>query len=151
MNLSVQKRIASDVMNCGMHRVWLDTERSEEISMAITREDIRKLVHKGLVKKKPEKAISRVRARKRALQKKKGRRKGQGKRKGTANARYPKKKRWIKRIRPLRRELKNMRDSRYIERNTYRKLYRMAKGGAFRSVSHLKTYMEEHALTRKRR
>jgi len=151
MNLSVQKRIASDVMNCGMHRVWLDTERSEEISMAITREDIRKLVHKGLVKKKPEKAISRVRARKRALQKKKGRRKGQGKRKGTANARYPKKKRWIKRIRPLRRELKNMRDSRYIERNTYRKLYRMAKGGAFRSVNHLKTYMEEHALTRKRR
>ena len=151
MNLSVQKRIAADVMNCGMHRVWLDTERSEEISMAITREDIRKLVHRGLIKKKPEKAISRVRARKRLLQKKKGRRKGQGKRKGTANARYPKKERWIKRIRPLRRELKNMRDSRYIERNTYRKLYRMAKGGMFRSVSHLKTYMEEHALTRKRR
>ncbi len=151
MNLSVQKRIAADVMDCGMHRVWLDTERADEISMAITREDIRALVHRGLIKKKPEKATSRVRARKRAIQRKKGRRKGQGKRKGTANARYSKKTRWTKRIRLLRRELKNMRDSRYIERSSYRKLYRMAKGGAFRSVNHLKTYLEERGLTRKRR
>ena len=151
MNLSVQKRIASDVMDCGVHRVWLDTERAEEISMAITREDIRKLIHRGLIKKKPERAISKVRARKRALQKKKGRRKGQGKRKGSANARFSKKRKWMQKIRPLRRELKNMRDSRYIEKGVYRTLYRMAKGGAFRSVAHLKTYVEEHQLSRKRR
>ena len=151
MNLSVQKRIASHVLNCGVNRVWLDTERSEEISMAITREDIRKLIHRGLIKKKPEKSISKVRTRKRTLQRKKGRRKGYGKRKGTANARKSKKERWMQRIRPLRRELKKMRDSRYIEKNVYRSLYRMAKGGAFRSVSHLTTYMEEHDLTRKRR
>lgn len=151
MNLSVQKRIASDVLDCGYHRVWLDTERAEEISMAITREDIRKLIHRGLIKKRPEKATSRVRARKRALQRRKGRRKGYGKRKGTARARFSKKAKWMQRIRPLRRELKTMRDSRYIEKGVYRKLYRMAKGGAFRSVAHLKTYVEEHGLTRKRR
>ncbi len=151
MNLSVQKRIASQVLNCGLNRIWLDTERSEEISMAITREDIRKLIHRGLIKKKPEKSISKVRTRKRTLQRKKGRRKGYGKRKGTANARNSKKVRWMQRIRPLRRELKKMRDTRYIEKNVYRSLYRMAKGGAFRSVSHLTTYMEEHDLTRKRR
>lgn len=151
MNLSVQKRIASEVLNCGVHRVWLDTERAAEISMAITREDIRKLVHRGLIKKKPENATSRVRARKRAIQKKKGRRKGHGKRKGTANARVPKKTRWMQRIRPLRRELKKMRDTRHIEKGVYRKLYRMAKGGAFRSVAHLQTYVEERELTRKRR
>lgn len=151
MNLSVQKRIAAEVLNCGVHRVWLNTERAEEISMAITREDIRKLVHRGLVKKKPENAESKVRARKRALQKKKGRRKGYGKRKGSANARLSRKVKWMQRIRPLRRELKKMRDTRYVERNVYRRLYRMAKGGAFRSVGHLETYVEEHGLTRKRR
>jgi large subunit ribosomal protein L19e len=151
MNLSVQKRIASDVLSCGTHRVWLDTERAEEISMAITREDIRKLVHRGLIKKKPEKATSRVRARKNALQRKKGRRRGYGKRKGTASARVSRKSRWMQRIRPLRKELKKMRDSRYVERNIYRKLYRMAKGGAFRSVAHLRTYVEERQLIRKRR
>jgi large subunit ribosomal protein L19e len=131
MNLSVQKRIASQVLNCGVNRVWLDTERSEEISMAITREDIRKLIHRGIIKKRPEKSISKVRTRKRTLQRKKGRRKGYGKRKGTANARKSKKARWMQRIRPLRRELKKMRDSRYIEKNVYRTLYRMSKGGAF--------------------
>ncbi|KYK31853.1 MAG: 50S ribosomal protein L19e [Theionarchaea archaeon] len=151
MDLSVQKRIAAEVLNCGAHRVWLDANRAEEISMGITREDIRNLVHRGLIKKKPENATSRVRARKRALQRKKGRRRGQGKRKGTANARLSKKARWMQRIRPLRRELKNMRDSRYIDRSAYRKLYRMAKGGAFRSVSHLRTFVEERGLTRKRR
>lgn len=151
MNLSVQKRIASDVMDCGVHRVWLDTDRAEEVSMAITREDIRKLVHRGLIKKKPEKSISRVRARKRTLQRKKGRRKGHGTRKGTVNARYSRKERWMQRIRPLRRELKTMRDTRYIERDIYRRLYRMSKGGAFRSVAHLRTYIEEHSLVRKRR
>ena len=151
MNLAVQKRIAADVLNCGVHRVWLDTERAEEISMGITREDVRKLIHRGLIKKKPEKATSRVRARKRALQKRKGSRKGHGKRKGSANARFSKKTKWMQRIRPLRRELKYMRDSRYIDKSVYRKLYRMAKGGAFRSVHHLKTYVEEHDLTRKRR
>jgi large subunit ribosomal protein L19e len=151
MNLSVQKRIASEVLSCGVHRVWLNTERAEEISMAITREDIRKLIHRGLIKKKPEKAISKVRTRKRAIQKKKGRRKGQGKRKGSANARFSKKVRWMQRIRPLRRELKTMRDTRYIDKGVYRRLYRMAKGGAFRSVAHLKTFVEERGLTRKRR
>ncbi|MBU6998787.1 MAG: 50S ribosomal protein L19e [Theionarchaea archaeon] len=151
MNLSVQKRIASDVMDCGVHRVWLDRERAEEISMAITREDIRKLVHRGLIKKKPEKAISHVRARKRTLQRKKGRRKGYGTRKGTANARSSRKGRWMQRIRSQRRELKTMRDTRYIERDVYRRLYRMAKGGAFRSVTHLRTYIDEHSLVRKRR
>jgi large subunit ribosomal protein L19e len=151
MNLSVQKRIASDVLSCGTNRVWLDTERAEEISMAITREDVRKLVHRGLIKKKPEKATSRVRARKNALQRRKGRRRGYGKRKGTASARVSRKSRWMQRIRPLRKELKKMRDSRYVERTVYRKLYRMAKGGAFRSVAHLRTYVEEHQLIRKRR
>ena len=151
MNLAVQKRIAAEVLNCGVNRVWLNRERAEEISMSITREDIRKLIHRGLIKKKPEKATSRVRARKRALQRKKGRRRGHGKRKGSAHARLSKKARWMQRIRPLRRELKHMRETRYINRNAYRKLYRMAKGGAFRSVSHLRTYVEERDLTRKRR
>lgn len=151
MNLSVQKRIAAEVLNCGVHRVWLDTERSEEISMAITREDIRKLVHRGLVRKRPEKTQSHVRARKRALQRKKGSRKGYGKRKGSSNARFSEKARWMQRIRALRRELKKMRDTRYIEKRVYRNLYMMAKGGAFRSVAHLQAYLEEHGLPRKRR
>ncbi|MBS7648046.1 50S ribosomal protein L19e, partial [Candidatus Bathyarchaeota archaeon] len=57
---------------------------------------------------------------------------------------------WIKKIRPIRAELKGLRDNRRIARSTYRKLFAMAKGGAFKSVSHLKEYIKAHRLTRKR-
>jgi len=51
-------------------------------------------------------------------------------------------------IRALRTYLKNMRDNREINKTTYRKLYNMAKGGAFRSKSYMKTYARDHDLLR---
>ena len=49
-------------------------------------------------------------------------------------------------IRPLRKMLKDLRENEKIERSAYRKLYRMAKGGAFRSRNHMKLYMKEHGI-----
>ena len=49
-------------------------------------------------------------------------------------------------IRALRKELKDMRDTEQIDPTTYRKLYKMAKGGAFRSKSYMKTYARDHEL-----
>ena len=37
---------------------------------------------------------------------------------------------------------------REINKTTYRKLYRMAKGGAFRSKSYMKTYARDHDFLR---
>ena len=51
-------------------------------------------------------------------------------------------------IRALRKDLKHMRAGREINRTTYRKLYKMAKGGAFRSKSYMKTYARDHELLR---
>ncbi|MBU4548032.1 MAG: 50S ribosomal protein L19e, partial [Euryarchaeota archaeon] len=50
--------------------------------------------------------------------------------------------------RALRKDLKDMRDKREINNTTYRKLYKMAKGGAFRSKSYMKTYARDHDLLR---
>jgi Ribosomal protein L19E len=52
----------------------------------------------------------------------------------------------MKTIRALRTDLKDMRDAGEIDRTTYRKLYKMAKGGAFRSKSYMKTYARDHDL-----
>ena len=146
MNLSVQKRMAAEVMDCGVNRVWIDPEKSEEISMAITREDIRKLVEKNVIKKKPEVGISRHRARKRHIQRKKGRQRGHGTFKGPKYSRYPRKRRWIKTIRPLRRNLKALYDEGTITTGVYRRLYRMATGGVFRSVDYMHSYMKDHDM-----
>lgn len=81
-----------------------------------------------------------------AEQKKKGKRKGRGSVKGAKKARNPKKQEWMTTIRALRKDLKEMRDANEIDATTYRKLYKMAKGGAFRSKSYMKTYARDHDL-----
>ena len=90
--------------------------------------------------------INSYRSKKLAEQKKKGKRKGRGSVKGAKKARNPKKQEWMTTIRALRKDLKEMRDANEIDATTYRKLYKMAKGGAFRSKSYMKTYARDHDL-----
>ena len=149
MNLSVQKRIASEVLDCGVNRVWIDNAKADEVSMAITREDVRRLVDKGIISKRQEEGISRHRARHRHEQRKKGRMRGHGTMKGPKYSRVCRKRRWINTIRPLRKALKEMYDEQEITTAVYRKLYRMATGGAFRSVEYMKSYMKDHGLYEK--
>jgi len=148
MNLTTQKRLAAEILKIGVNRVWIDPNNLEEVSQAITREGVKKLIADGTIKARPKKGISSYRSKKIAEQKSKGRRKGRGSIKGAKGARNPKKKAWMTTIRALRTDLKDMRDNREINRTTYRKLYKMAKGGAFRSKSYMKTYARDHDLLR---
>lgn len=151
MNLSAQRRMAAEILKCGENRVYLDPYLIEDIKMAITREDIRNLVKEGIIQKKYKKGISNYRKKVQHERKKKGLGRGLGKRKGKKGARTPKKRLWIKKIRPLRRELKKMRDRKLITTTTYRKLYRNAKGGMFNSVSQLNRYINDKELLRRGR
>ena len=80
-------------------------------------------------------------------QKAKGKRKGQGSRKGGKYARFPRKRRWIATIRPIRAQLRELREQDMIERNIYRKYYMYAKGGMYKSKSHLMSHLKaENAI-----
>ncbi len=149
MNLKSQKNIAAKILKCGKSRVWLDPARINDISDAITTEDVRKLVKSGVIKALPKKGISSYRIKKQRLQKMKGRRKGKGSRKGKLRTRIPKKRTWIRRIRSLRKLLKELKDKKQIENRVYRKLYMESKSGFFRSRSHLMTYLERNKLLEK--
>ncbi|MCK5562869.1 50S ribosomal protein L19e, partial [Candidatus Bathyarchaeota archaeon] len=76
MSLKSQRRLAAQVLKVGANRVWIDPERNDDVEVAITREEIRKLVHEGVIKALPKKGISRVRARVLHKKKKKGLRRG---------------------------------------------------------------------------
>ena len=145
-DLTNQKRIASEVLGCGVHRVWLDPEASADIAVAITRADIRELVEAGSIKAVPVKGVSRGRARERDAKRKYGHRKGQGKRKGTKGARNPSKEQWMKKIRALRKRLKELRADGSLDKSTYCKVYRKAKGGEYRSVAHLEAHLASEKL-----
>jgi large subunit ribosomal protein L19e len=144
-----QRRLASKVLECGLDRVWLNPEAREEITAAITREDIRGLIEKGTIKIKPVRGVSRGRARALAAKRNYGHCKGQGSRKGKKGARTSKKGQWIKKIRALRRRLKELRAEGMLDKSVYCRLYRKAKGGEYRSVSHLNSHLGSEKMLKK--
>jgi large subunit ribosomal protein L19e len=128
----------------------MDPERIEDAEGAITREEVRKLVHEGTIKSKPEKGISRGRGRVLHLKKKKGRRSGMGSRTGSPHARISKKEAWMSKIRALRKKLRLLKAKKIIPEGEYGKLYRMAGSGRFESNADLERYLKAHELWRKR-
>ena len=130
MNLSYQKRVASGLLKCGVHRVWVDDrpDVQESLSEAVTRDDVRLLIVQRFIRKHQKKGISRGRAKAMAFQRSKGRRRGHGSRKGHGGARTPKKEAWMTRIRALRRELNSLRADGTIDSSQYRLYNRRAKG-----------------------
>lgn len=141
MDLKNQKRMAAEILGCGRGRVWIDPNRIEDVADAITRADIRTAIDSGTIKALPKKGTSRGRTRYAQSQKSKGRRRGPGSRKGSSGARHPGKRRWIQTIRPIRDELRKLRDDEKISRSTYREFYLKAKGGMFKNRNHLISHL----------
>ena len=142
MQITNQKKMAAQILKCGVNRVWIDPRYVDQVSSAVQKSDVRELIEEGLIKAHPIKGTSRVRARKLTEQRSKGRRRGHGSRKGSARARLPKKNRWMRTIRSQRRTLKGMREEGTLQASEYRYYYRKAKGGSYRSIAHMKANME---------
>lgn len=139
--------MAAELLKVGTTRIWVDPDDTDRVSSAITRNEIRKLIHEGSIRRLPETGISRGRKRIRKQELQAGRHKGPGSIKGSVGN---SKRRWVIRIRSIRRRLRALRDRRFITTQVYRKLTLMAKGGTFRSAAHLDEYIEAHKLARRR-
>ena len=140
--MSLQKKLAAKILKVGESRVWIDPTQTEDIEAAITNADIRRMILKGYIKTLPEKLHK--------PKEKSKRKKGPGRRKGAKHSIVSAKEKWMSTVRPLRRILKELRDSKQIDNRTYRKLYLLVKGGMFRSRSHLRIYLEQHGLIKKK-
>ena len=147
MSVVSQRRLAAELLKVGTSRVWVDPEDVDRVSSAITRNEIRKLIHEGSIKKMPQAGISRGRKRIRQQELLAGRHKGPGSTKGSVRH---SKARWVTKIRSIRRRLRTLRDKRLVTTQVYRQLSLMSKGGTFRSAAHLDEYIETHKLARRR-
>jgi len=139
MTLEFQKRLAADLLKCGLSRVRFDTERLDEIEAAITRAEIQNLINSGAIYKLNKKGVSSGRRFKR-------RRRGPGSREGAKHSIVPRKTLWISRVRPQRRFLKMLRDKGRISPSDYRRVYLYIKAGNFKSVSALKEFLTSKGL-----
>lgn len=143
MDLRLARRLAAEILGVGESRVWIDPSKAEDVAAAISREDLRRLIKSGAISVRPASTPSRGRWRERQLRKRKGRGRGAGSRKGS---RMDEKRQWILRIRAQRRLLKDLKDKGLIDARTLRRVYRLVKGGFFRSRAHLMLYLQEHSL-----
>jgi len=149
-NLTSQRRLAAQILKVGQNRVWINPERIDDVEGAITREEVKRLIHEKVIMSSPEKGVSRSRAKVIREKKRVGRRKGAGSRTGSPRAKVSKKEAWMSKIRCLRRKLRELKASRVITENTYRKLYGIAGSGKFASVAELERYLRANELWRKR-
>ncbi len=128
----------------------MDPDRIDDVEAAITREEIRRLIHEGTIQALSKKGVSRDRARALQEKKRKGLRRGPGKKSGSPRARVSKKEAWMKKIRTLRKRLRELKAKRAITESVYRQLYEMAGGGVFESTADLERYIETQGLWRRR-
>ncbi|MCW4028670.1 MAG: 50S ribosomal protein L19e [Candidatus Bathyarchaeota archaeon] len=149
-NLSGQRRLAAQILKVGQNRVWIDPLRMDDVEGAITREEVRKLIHERAIVSLPVVGVSRSRAKSIQGKKRQGRRSGPGSVTGASFARLTQKQAWMLKIRSLRRKLRELKASRVITEDTYTIYYRMAGSGRFDSIADLERNLKEHDLWRKR-
>ena len=48
-DLAGQRRLAARILKIGQNRVWINPERMDDVEGAITREEVRKLIHEKII------------------------------------------------------------------------------------------------------
>jgi large subunit ribosomal protein L19e len=143
MSIKTVKRMAATMLKVGESRIWIDPNRMDDVQSAITREDVKRLIHEGAIQRRPQDTPSRGRTRMRLEEKRSGRHRGYGSRKGPKKARSSSKRQWISKVRAQRAFLVELRRRRAIKRQDYRYLYRKVKGGQFQGVRVLSAFTSD--------
>lgn len=146
MAMNTVRRIAAQVIGVGENKVRFKPEANSKIGEALTREDVRTLIKDGSIYAIAPRGVSRMRGREKAAQAKKGRRGGKGSKKGTHAARQHPKTHWIAKVRSQRLYLRTLMNAKKIPAQSYRKIYLMIKGNAFKGVKFLETYLKDNKL-----
>jgi len=142
VNLKAKKRLVSRMVGVGVHRVWFDSQRLDDIADAITRENIRSLLTANTIQIKSIRGTSRGRAKLKRIQRKK-RGTTAGSKQGKKGARVGKKQLYVKKIRSLRYLLKVFKDRKEINNQQFWSLYKRVGGNTVRNKAHLRTLVEE--------
>lgn len=135
MSIKLTRRVAADLLGRGTSAVRIKEDAIPEAEKAITRDDVRALIQKGLVY--AEKKKHNISAYGKILKEKRGqgRKRGTGKRRGTEKARASVE--YKKRVRAQRRVLAQLKQEKAFNNEKFKEFYRLVKGGTFASKASL--------------
>jgi large subunit ribosomal protein L19e len=129
MTLKTQRRLAAEIMGIGENKVRFDYLRLEDISKAITRQDIADLIKEKAINKRIT-GNSKI--------KKEKRNRGAGSIKLRVRNRKSK---YMAKIRKLRRYILELKEKKAISQDEYNLLRKMAKSGQFKARRYLQEYL----------
>lgn len=142
VNLRAKKRLVSRVVGVGVGRIRFDTEHLEDITDAITRENVRSLVTANTIRILPASGTSHGRANIRRIQRKK-RGTTAGSKKGRQGARVGKKENHVAKVRALRRLIRIAKERKEMSNENFWILYGKIGGNLVRNKAHLRTLISE--------
>jgi large subunit ribosomal protein L19e len=142
VNLKSKRRLVSRILGVGSNRVKFDSDHLDDVTDAITRDNIRSLITAGTITIKPIKGTSKGRSYFKKMQRRKRGTK-QGSKKGSKGARIGKKEVYVKKMRAMRHQLKVSKYRKEITNKDYWKLYRQVSGNQLRNLAHLRSLIEE--------
>ena len=148
VNLRTKKQLVSRICKVGVNGVRFDSDHLDDITDAITRENVRSLLTANTIQIKRIVGTSRGRAKVKKIQKKK-RGVKQGSKKGRKGARVGKKEVYVTKVRSLRYRLKIAKDRKEITNKEFWGLYKKIGGNTVRNIAHLRTLIEEVITKRK--
>ncbi|MFH1285649.1 MAG: 50S ribosomal protein L19e [Candidatus Micrarchaeota archaeon] len=143
------RRLAASVLGVGENRIKMSPTETTRLNEALTREDVRGLIRDGVVYAEAKKGVSRARGRRKHEQKKKGRRRGVGSRKGGKYSKVSRKEIWMSKVRAQRRVLRELDADGKLKSESFRSVYLMIKGGAFKGKAQLESYLVTNKLMKK--
>jgi large subunit ribosomal protein L19e len=137
-----KRRMAADLLKVGLNRVKFNPEDLDRITEAVTRDDIRRLIHSGAIWAAQTKGIST--GRKNLLKEKKRRRgRGAGSKKGPKGARMPRKDKWVAQVRVLRGYLQLLKKRGELPPDQAKVIYKKIKGGEVKSKRRMRELIAE--------
>lgn len=142
VNLKAKRRLVSRILGVGTDRVKFDPDYLDDVTDAITRDNIRSLITANVIEVRPIRGTSKGRAHFKKAQHSK-RSKKQGSKKGRKGARVGKKEVYVRRIRAMRHQLKVSKSRKEIANESYWKLYKQVSGNQVRNLAHLRSLIEE--------
>lgn len=142
VNLKTKKKLVSRVLGVGANRIRFDVDHLDDVTDAITRDNIRSLITANMIYILRKGGTSKGRTRFKKLQKRKRGTK-QGSKKGKMGARVGKKEVYVKKTRALRHQLKVLKDRKEITNMDYWNLYKKVGGNQIRNLAHLRSLIAE--------